>query len=132
MFIPFCVGTIFAASVYIVVDPVLGFAATKKTRAGAYPESRRLPPAYLGGFIIVLALFLMGYCIGNKVHFGYPLFLEGMFGCGFLLIFIGLTNYIVDAYQVRCFFSLFGAAWSEANPSTIVDPSFFCARLVFR
>ncbi|KAH9865874.1 hypothetical protein J1614_009461 [Plenodomus biglobosus] len=99
LFVPFIVGTLLACLGYIIVDPALRHVANRNMQRSVDAERRRLPPAYLGGFFIVLSLFLIGYCTGSRAHFAYSLVLMGVFGLGFLLIFIGLTNYIVDAYQ---------------------------------
>jgi hypothetical protein len=101
-FAPFAVGTIAACLSYIMASPVLAKAAAGNRTHFARPERRRLPPAYLGGFLIVLSLFLMGYSLARRVNFIGLLVLQGIFAYGLLLIFIGLTNYVVDSYQVQC------------------------------
>ncbi|CBX91784.1 hypothetical protein LEMA_P044900.1 [Plenodomus lingam JN3] len=99
LFVPFIVGTIIACIGYIMIDTPLQRVAARSMQTLVNAERRRLPPAYLGGFLIVLSLFLIGYSTARRAHFAYALILEGVFGLGFLLIFIGLTVYIVDAYQ---------------------------------
>jgi hypothetical protein len=103
IFVPVAVGAVIAGLVYSVLEPSLRrLAENDRFGTDRRPELRRLPPACCGSLLCVLALFLAGYAVSRPAsHYAYLLVLEGAFGTGFLLIFIGLTNYLVDAYKAR-------------------------------
>ncbi|ODM20361.1 hypothetical protein SI65_03414 [Aspergillus cristatus] len=60
--------------------------------------SRRLPPATLGGVLILIALFWFGWTTDPSVHWMVPVVGSGVFGCGMLLAFMGIFTFLVDAY----------------------------------
>jgi MFS family permease len=100
MFLPVGAGTFIALGVVLYYDNYL----TKARRAGKQwtnkEESRRLPLACLGGPLYVIALLWLGWSSRSDVHWVVP-FLAGVpFGMGTLFIFIGLLNYLGDAYSV--------------------------------
>lgn len=101
VFLPVAVGSILAGLVYTILEPTLQrLAEGGKYGGNRQPELRRLPPAAFGSLVCVLSLFLAGYAVSVQAHYAYLLVIEGAFGTGFLLIFIGLTNYLFDAYKV--------------------------------
>lgn len=82
-------------------------------------EYRRLPLACLGGPLIVVSLFWLGWTASPRIHWIVPMLGGIFFGVGYLLIFMALLNYLTDAYQVfaasamaaaTCCRSIFGAA----------------------
>lgn len=63
-------------------------------------EYIRLPLACLGGPFFVLSLFWLGWTARASIHWIVPTLSALPFGIGFLLIFMGELNYLVDAYEV--------------------------------
>lgn len=63
-------------------------------------EYRRLPLACLGGPFFVISLFWMGWTADPSIHWIVPVLAALPFGIGFLLLFQGLLNYLVDAYEI--------------------------------
>ena len=50
--------------------------------------------------IQVLSLFWLGWTARQNIHWIVPVLSVLPFGWGFLLIFLALMNYVVDAYEV--------------------------------
>lgn len=101
MFLPVAIGAVLAGLIYTMLEPTLqGLAESDRYGGNRRPELRRLPPAGFGSFLCVLSLLLAGYVVSTQTHYAYLLVIEGVFGTGFILIFIGLTNYLFDAYNV--------------------------------
>ncbi|TKA64074.1 hypothetical protein B0A55_10543, partial [Friedmanniomyces simplex] len=63
-------------------------------------EYVRLPLACFGGPLFVISLFWLGWTARPDIHWIVPTLSALPFGIGFLLIFMGELNYIVDAYEV--------------------------------
>jgi len=117
-FLPVGIGAILAMFVFIYYDSFLerskqaGKAWTQKE------ESRRLPLAYLGGPMYVIALFWLGWTANANIPWIVPMLAGVPFGLGFVLIFMALLNYLTDAYEIfaasamaatSCSRSVFGA-----------------------
>ncbi|CAK3772306.1 MFS general substrate transporter [Lecanosticta acicola] len=100
-FVPLAVGTVLAGIVFTASSPALCRWAEGEGRARWAPENRRLPLACIGAGFIILALFVLGYAVREGTSSSLALVAEGAFGLGFLLVFMSLTNYLVDAYKVR-------------------------------
>ncbi|KAI9147791.1 Major facilitator superfamily multidrug transporter mdrA [Paramyrothecium foliicola] len=118
MFLPIGAGTIMALVMALHYDRYL----EKSKRAGKAwtqrEESRRLPLACLAGPLYVIALLWLGWSSRSNVPWVVP-FLAGIpLGMGTLFVFIGLLNYLGDAYSIyaasamaaaSCCRSIFGA-----------------------
>lgn len=61
---------------------------------------RRLPLACIAGPFIVASLFWAGWTAKASVHWIVPVLSGISFGIGYLLIFMALLNYLVDAYEI--------------------------------
>ena len=62
-------------------------------------EYRRLPLACIGGPLYVISLFWLGWTGNGQIHWVVPMLSGITFGCGFMLIFIAMLNYLTDAYE---------------------------------
>jgi hypothetical protein len=67
---------------------------------GKAPPEARLPPALVGSVAIPVGLFWFAWTNGLSVHWSVSLIGTGIFGFGMTLIFLGVVNYLVDAYVI--------------------------------
>ncbi|RMY22226.1 hypothetical protein D0867_02854 [Hortaea werneckii] len=114
-FLPIGVGSMIAGGIYLVWDSFLA-RSQAKTPAPAWTQIEeyiRLPLACLGGP-------LFG---GQResIHWIVPTLSALPFGLGFLLIFMGELNYLVDAYEVYAA-SAMGAASCSRSLFGVVLP----------
>ncbi|KAI5252521.1 MFS general substrate transporter [Aureobasidium subglaciale] len=119
-FLPIGAGALLACGLYLYWDGVLQRAKARDPPAAwsQSEEYRRLPLACIGGPLLVLSCFWLGWTAREEVHWAVPVLSALPFGMGFLLLFMSLVNYLVDAYEVfaasamaasACSRSLFGA-----------------------
>ena len=98
-FLPIGIGSVIAIVCSVTWDSILQRAEHRGavwTRRG---EARRLPPAFIAGPCIVVALFWCGWTARRDVHWMVPILAGIPFGAGYLLIFMALLNYMIDAYE---------------------------------
>ncbi|KAG8624404.1 hypothetical protein KVT40_007471 [Elsinoe batatas] len=117
-FLPVGVGSSVACGIYLYWDVLLQRAKDRDAPWSKVEEYRRLPLACIGGPLFVISLFWLGWSAREDVHWIVPVLSALPFGTGFLLLFMALLNYLVDAYDVfaasataaaACSRSLFGA-----------------------
>ena len=99
-FLPILIGAVVALGIFIYYDGVLQRAKKANKHWASIEEYRRLPLACLGGPLYVISLFWLGWSSNANVHWMVPILAGLPFGVAFLLIFMALLNYIVDAYQI--------------------------------
>lgn len=94
-------------------------AAKERGEMGAPPEAR-LPPGIVGSVVMPVGLFWFAWTNGPEVHWSVSIVASAPFGFGMILIFFGLTQYLMDAYTIYAasviagsgiLRSLFGAAF---------------------
>ncbi|KAF2769356.1 MFS general substrate transporter [Teratosphaeria nubilosa] len=114
-FLPIGIGAIVAGAVYLDWDNHLDRSLNKTPppKWTQIEEYARLPLACLGGPLFVASLFWLGWTARPNIHWIVPTLSTLPFGTGFLLIFMGELNYLVDAYEIYAA-SAMGAA-SEAR-----------------
>ncbi|GAB7353215.1 hypothetical protein MBLNU459_g3735t2 [Dothideomycetes sp. NU459] len=115
-FLPIGIGSVLACAIYLYWDKML---LNAKKRSPPAPwsqkeEYRRLPLACIGGPLFVIALFWMGASARPDVHWIVPTLSALPFGMGFLLLFMALLNYLVDAYEVFAASAAAAAACSRS------------------
>ena len=84
-------------------------------------EFVRLPIACFGGPLIVVGMLWLGWTAKSSIHWIVPVLSALPFGTGFLLIFMALVNYIVDAYEIYAA-SAMGAASASRSIFGVVLP----------
>jgi hypothetical protein len=99
-FLAIGVGACIAVPIYLWWDKT-----TKRARAEGkewvkQEEMRRLPLACAGGPFFVISCFWLGWSARPDVHWIAPVCSGIFYGTGYLLIFMALLNYLVDAYKV--------------------------------
>ncbi|KAK5703737.1 hypothetical protein LTR97_002750 [Elasticomyces elasticus] len=122
-FIPIGVGAIIASLIYMAWDAYYERALAKspQPRWCQQEEYVRLPLACFGGPLFVISLFWLGWTARPDIHWIVPTLSALPFGIGFLLIFMGELNYIVDAYEVFAA-SAMGAASCSRSIFAVVLP----------
>ncbi|KAI9889972.1 MAG: hypothetical protein M1814_004590 [Vezdaea aestivalis] len=98
-FLPIGVGAIIVCGIFLGYDKILQRAKQQNKQWAKTEEYRRLPLACLGGPCIVIALFWIGWTSRADIHWIVPMLSGLFFGAGFLLVFMALLNYLVDAYK---------------------------------
>ncbi|RFU31895.1 hypothetical protein B7463_g4428, partial [Scytalidium lignicola] len=99
MFLPIAVGGLFALFIFLWWDSVL-LKAQKLDKPWTHQEeSRRLPLAFIGGPLYVIALFWIGWTANKDIPYWVPMLSGIPFGMGYMLIFMALLNYLTDSYE---------------------------------
>ncbi|KAF6800335.1 major facilitator superfamily transporter, partial [Colletotrichum sojae] len=118
----------FASAIYFAVGSILAFfllvawdiyfaRARKRNRPYTnIKEYERLPLACLGAVCYVVSNFWLGWTVSPDIHWIVPMLSSVPFGAGFVLIFMALLNYMMDAYREYA-----------ASAATVAS----CARSVF-
>lgn len=111
-FLPIGIGALVAGGVYLLWDAYLdrSQARTPPPAWTKIEEYVRLPLACVGGPLFVISLFWLGWTARADIHRIVPTLSAFPFGIGFLLIFMGELNYLVDAYEVFAASALGAAA----------------------
>jgi hypothetical protein len=87
---------------------------------GFAPPESRLPPTMLGGIAVPIGLIWFAWTNGPEIHWIVSIIAAAPFGFGMVLIFLGIMNYLIDAYTIfaasvlaanSVLRSLFGAAF---------------------
>ncbi|EFW99827.1 major facilitator superfamily transporter multidrug resistance [Grosmannia clavigera kw1407] len=112
IFLPIGSGALLMVPIFLAYDHYLQVAVTRGEAWTQREEYRRLPLACLGGPLFVVSLFWLGWSSRSDVSFVVPMLAGIPFGMGFLLIFMALTNYITDAYEI------FAASANAATSTT--------------
>lgn len=99
-FLPIGGGALVSIPVFMLYDGFLARARAQHAPWTDREESRRLPLAFLGGPLFVASLFWLGWSARAGIPFVVPMLAGVPFGCGFMLIFMALLNYLTDAYEV--------------------------------
>ncbi|KAK1810314.1 hypothetical protein LTR12_015335 [Friedmanniomyces endolithicus] len=129
-FLPIGVGAVIASLVYMAWDSYYERSSAKSPQPGwtKKEEYIRLPLACFGGPLFVISLFWLGWTARPDIHWIVPTLSALPFGIGFLLIFMGELNYIVDAYEVFAA-SAMGAASCSRSLFGVILP--FAARPMY-
>lgn len=70
-----------------------------KGRKGAAPEAR-LPPCMIGCVCIPIGLFIFAWSNSPDIHWIVCVLFTSLFGFGMVLVFLGVMNYLIDAYTI--------------------------------
>lgn len=77
------------------------YAKQAAKHGGAAPPEVRLPPAMLGSLLLPIGLFWFAWTNGTQVHWVVPIVGSGVFASGIVLVFLSLTNYLIDSCECR-------------------------------
>lgn len=113
-FLPIGVGAVFACVIYLWWDYHLRI-SKKRGKSWAFSEEfRRLPLACIGGPFFAGAMFWLGWGAQKDIHWIVPTLAGIPLGIGYLLLFMSLLNYIVDAYEIYAASALAAAACTRS------------------
>jgi multidrug resistance protein len=98
-FLTIGVGASIACGIYLIWDSIIRKALRVDAPWSRKEESRRLPLAFLAGPLLVIAMFWVGWTARPSIPWVVPVLAGLPFGVGFLLLFMALINYLVDAYK---------------------------------
>ncbi|KAG6019958.1 hypothetical protein E4U41_003024 [Claviceps citrina] len=76
------------------------YARVAARHGGAAPPECRLPPALLGAVLLPVGLFWFAWTNDTNVHWAVPIVGSGVFAAGLVLVFLSLTNYLIDSYVI--------------------------------
>lgn len=117
-FLGVAVGMVAAIAIGGQLNKLYISAATKN--GGIAPPEARLIGCMIGAFTIPVGLFWFAWTSSPSIHWLSPTAAGIPFGFGLTLIFLGITNYLIDAYTIfaasvlaanTVLRSLFGAAF---------------------
>ncbi|KAI1112744.1 major facilitator superfamily transporter [Nemania sp. NC0429] len=100
LFLPILAGALIALGIFFAWDKYLRTAQERNRPWSRKEEYRRVPLAVLGGPIFAISLFWLGFSAKTSVHYAVPSLAGIGFGLGFELIFVGMLNYLTDAYDI--------------------------------
>ncbi|OJD34930.1 mfs general substrate transporter [Diplodia corticola] len=99
-FLPIGIGAVIASGIYLWYDTFLARARRRNAAWTRSEEARRLPLACAAGPFIVVSLFWAGWTAATgATHWAVPVCAGVPFGVGYLLCFMAILNYLVDAYS---------------------------------
>ncbi|KAI1179495.1 major facilitator superfamily transporter [Nemania sp. FL0916] len=111
LFLPQFVGILIALGIFFMWDNYLRKAQEKNLPWTKKEEYRRVPLATLGGPIFAVSMFWLGFSAKKDVSYAVPSIAGVGFGLGYQLIFMGMLNYLTDAYEI------FAASANSASSS---------------
>ncbi|KAL9945054.1 hypothetical protein ACHAQF_003831 [Verticillium nonalfalfae] len=92
-------GILLALAGVFIYDAQLAKYQARGSRWASNETHRRLPLAYIGGPLVTLGLFWLGWSSTRTVHPAVPLLSGLPFGAGYMLIFVAMVNHLSDAYR---------------------------------
>ncbi|KAK2752859.1 hypothetical protein FQN54_008012 [Arachnomyces sp. PD_36] len=92
---------------------------------GAAPPEERLPPMMVGGIVLPVGLFIFAWTTFDNIHWIVSLIFTGALGFGNVMLFLSVSNYLIDTYTIfaasvlsanAVLRSLFGAVFPLFTP----------------
>lgn len=77
-------------------------------------DYRRLPLACIGGPLITIGMFWIGWTARSSIHWIVPVIGGLWFGTGYLIVYMALLNYLIDAYEVFAASAFAAATFSRS------------------
>lgn len=117
-FLGVLVGMLFAMALNLLDSK--RYAKISKAHGGFAPPEARLPICMIGGLAIPVGLFWFAWTNYPSIHWMASIAAGVPFGFGMVLVFLGIMNYLIDAYTIYAasvlaansvLRSLFGAAF---------------------
>jgi len=120
VFLPIGAGALLAIAVFLWYDGFLHRAQAQHKPWAEKEESRRLALTFLGGPLLVIGLFWLGWTSRAEVPFIVPMLAGTSFGAGFVLIFMALLNYLTDAYEIFAASAMAAASCSRSLAGSVL------------
>lgn len=117
-FIGVAVGMVLGIMLTVYDNRRYNLAASK--HGGAAPPEERLPPTMIGAVVLPVGLFIFAWTNYPKIHWIVSLIFSGALGFGNVMLFLSVSNYLIDTYTIYAasvlaanavLRSLFGAAF---------------------
>ncbi|KAF4554914.1 Efflux pump FUBT-like protein [Elsinoe fawcettii] len=99
-FLGTAVGTV-VAILYVALYDDARYLRVSVAHKGVAPPESRLPPAMLGAILTTAGLFWFAWTNGPEIHWTVSITASGFFGTGMVLVFIGVSNYLIDSYVLH-------------------------------
>ncbi|CAF0786647.1 unnamed protein product [Adineta ricciae] len=87
-------------TIYSLLDNVRYNNSAKNSHDGHAPPELRLPPAIVGSICLPAGLFWFAWSNSPSVHWIVSVLATVPFGFGINAIFVGIFNYLIDAYTI--------------------------------
>ncbi|KAJ5664458.1 hypothetical protein N7507_005189 [Penicillium longicatenatum] len=97
-FLGIMVGMILAV-VYSIWDNKR-YIKTQDKHEGFAPPEARLPPVMLASIAVPVGLFWFAWTNYPSIHWSVSIIAGAPFGFGMVLVFLGIMNYLIDAYTI--------------------------------
>lgn len=129
-FLPIGIGSIISCGIYLAWDAYLDRARMQDPPPKWYgkEEYRRVPLACLGAPLLSISMFWLGWTAKASIHWIVPVLAAIPFGIAYLLIFMALLNYLVDAYEIFSASAMAAASCSRSLFAVILP---FAARPMY-
>jgi hypothetical protein len=98
-FIGVLVGVVLS-TIYTLLDNIRYNYTAKNSHGGHAPPEARLPPAIVGSICLPIGLFWFAWTDSPSIHWIVSIIATIPFGFGMNAIFIGVFNYLIDAYTI--------------------------------
>ncbi|EHK44438.1 hypothetical protein TRIATDRAFT_293671 [Trichoderma atroviride IMI 206040] len=110
-FIGILIGNLSALAFSFVLNKrYVVFAKKHQSNGTMTPPEARLPPCLIGCIFIPIGLFWFAWTNSPSVHWIASIAAGAPFGFGLVCVFMGITNYLVDAYTIYAASVLAGGA----------------------
>jgi hypothetical protein len=94
-------GLAFIGIAYVVVIENPRYSRKLKAQGGWLVPEERLFTAMVGGIMLPAGLFIFAWtAVPTHIHWIAPIIGSVPFGCGMVLVFLGVLGYLVDAYLI--------------------------------
>lgn len=109
MFVPFFLGGCVAVVIFVAIfNPRYVRLVDQLPKGGRVPPEERLLPVMVAAPAFVVAFFWFAWTSYPSISYWAPMLSGSLIGASLLLIFVGLFNYIVDAYLANAASALSG------------------------
>ena len=121
-FLPIGIGSLISCGIYLLWDAYLDRARNQTPQPSWYgkEEYRRVPLACLGAPLLSVSMFWLGWTAKASIHWIVPVIATVPFGVAYLLIFMALLNYLVDAYEIFAASAMAAASLARSSFGAIL------------
>ncbi|KAF2094808.1 MFS general substrate transporter [Rhizodiscina lignyota] len=99
-FLGVMIGMLLSVTYNIVVDNRRYLRAVEKSPGGFAPPEARLPPCMIAAIMLPIGLFWFAWTNYPSIHWLASVAAGVPFGFGMVLVFLGIMNYLIDAYTI--------------------------------
>lgn len=122
MFIPTGIGAVLAIAIFAAWDKFHKRGVERGSPWALREEYRRLPLACLGGPLLALSEFWLGWIARPDIHWIIPAASGIPLGIGIDLTFLALNNYLTDAYDIYSASALASSVFTRNVLAAVLIP----------